>query len=203
MTPEDLDQDHGSQFATGTRHLATDPLARLAAEHTLQLELCDALEFIADGLPDQIDRRLVREATAVLEHGLSAHHKFEEEELFPALRRGAAIDTSLLAALAQLEKEHVRDDGMSQEIAEELRVLAEQGCARNAEMLGYMLRGYFDSQRRHIEWENTLVLPLARRVLSGDDLQELSKRMAASVLRPAPLDSCRRGTRQSRSEAGG
>ncbi len=157
-----------------------NPLDRLAAEHTLQLELCSLLEFIADGLPDRIDRRLVREVTTVLAHGLTAHFKFEEDVLFPLLRQRASADAALIAALDQLESEHGRDADLGEELAEELNAFCLKGQARNVEMLGYMLRGYFEGQRRHIEWENTIVLPAARRLLTFEDLQDLAPRLEPS-----------------------
>jgi hypothetical protein len=51
-------------------------------------------------------------------------------------------------------------------------------------MLGYMLRGFFEQQRRHIEWENRVLLPLARRTLTKADLVELQDWIMQSA-RPA------------------
>jgi hypothetical protein len=45
-------------------------------------------------------------------------------------------------------------------------------------MVGYMLRSFFESYRRHIAWENTIVLPLARARLTGEDLDKLGRAMA-------------------------
>ena len=55
----------------------------------------------------------------------------------------------------------------------ELERLIGDGSARNAEMLGYMLRGFFVAIRRHVKWENATVLPLARQTLTEVDLDEL------------------------------
>jgi hemerythrin-like domain-containing protein len=44
-------------------------------------------------------------------------------------------------------------------------------------MLGYMLRGFFERYRRHVHWENTLIMPIARRRLGPEDLEALSARM--------------------------
>ena len=162
----------------------TNPLERLVAEHRKQLELCDALELIADGLPCRIDEKLLRRATGMLSRGLVAHFRFEEEVLFPLLRRRGADDPSLIAALDQLESEHRRDADLSDELAEELETVRRKGKVRNVEMLGYMLRGYFEGQRRHIEWENTVVLPAARRVLSAPDLQDLAARLPRDTAAP-------------------
>jgi hypothetical protein len=40
-----------------------------------------------------------------------------------------------------------------------------------------MLRSFFESYRRHILWENAIMLPLARTRLTGEDLDELDRRM--------------------------
>ncbi len=170
------DQPHPiGEAAGGLRSIPTDPVDRIVAEHTWQLELCDALEYIADGLPDSIDRRLVREVIAILGHGLEAHFRAEEQLLFPLLRQRGGGEPSLVAALDQLEMEHVRDEDVSSELLEELTFVAEHGRARNADMLGYMLRGFFEGQRRHIGWENAVVVPAARRLLLEDDLKSLSE----------------------------
>ena len=47
----------------------------------------------------------------------------------------------------------------------------------NPDMLGYMLRGFFETQRRHVAWENAVVMPLAYARLTQDDLRELSRVM--------------------------
>lgn len=172
------EQEAGPTDSGALRIHAANPLDRIMAEHRYQLDLCDTLEMIADGLPDSVDRRLVAEAVGVLQRGLTPHFKAEEQFLFPLLRTKGSGDPSLIAALDQLEAEHTRDDDISSELVEELDVLAAQGRARNPEMLGYMLRGFFEGQRRHIAWENSVIMPAARRLLSDLDLKELAGRQA-------------------------
>jgi hemerythrin-like domain-containing protein len=163
---------------------APDPIAVIEEEHALQLELCNLLEFLADSLPDRYDPAAAGVAIAILRNGLPQHMKLEEEVLFPLLRRRGAKLTHLAAMLERLEDEHDADEGLADEIADALAVLAEDRRPDNAEMLGYMLRGFFESQRRHIGWENRVVLPLAREILSREDLVELQSRIMASG-RPA------------------
>lgn len=160
-----------------SRSIETGPLAKLGYEHALQLELCDALEHIADGLPDCVDRRLAHSAATVLDNGLALYVRFEDEQLFPRLRSrgGHALD----GALVQLEGEHVRDQALALEIAEQLDTLCAQGACRNPEMLGYMLRGFFDGRRRHIAWENTVVISIAPSLLRPIDMTELQAWMTA------------------------
>lgn len=153
------------------------PLGRLGLEHSLQLELCNCLEHIADLLPDSVDRRLAKSAATMLEGGLTHYVTFENEKLFPLVRRRG--DGAIADALRQLEGEHLRDEAFALEIAEELEGLCKRAACRNPEMLGYMLRGFFEGRRRHIAWENTVVIPFARRVLQPDDLGELATWMQA------------------------
>ena len=47
----------------------------------------------------------------------------------------------------------------------------------NPNMVGYMLRSFFESYRRHIHWENAVVLPLARSRLTEEDVEELEQAM--------------------------
>jgi hemerythrin-like domain-containing protein len=149
-----------------------DPLALIEEDHALQLELCNLLEYLADCLPEHVNSAVARSAAAILRQGLGPHLELEEEVLFPLLRHRAQTikGSSLEAIMQQLEAEHAADEAFAQELAEELQLLGDTGEARNPEMLGYMLRGFFQQQRRHIEWENRVLLPLARSTLTPDDL---------------------------------
>lgn len=153
------------------------PLEWLEHEHISHARLCDTLEHIADGLPDAVDPRQCRETLVVLQVDLPLHHKDEETGLFPLLSLRARPRDNLAELLAQLTNEHAIDDSFAQEVAEELELLAigDRRCDPNT--LGYMLRGFFEGYRRHLHWENTVLLPLARRRLTGADLDELLAKM--------------------------
>ena len=159
----------------GLRH---HPLDLIAHDHALQERLCDMLEAIADGLPDDIDKRQCREAASALNFDLPLHHRDEEQCLFPLLLERGAATGSLAEVLDRLSQEHAKDESFAGEVVECLEALAEGGTARNPDMLGYMLRGFFEGYRRHIQWENTLVMPAARRYLTPDDLLRLARGMA-------------------------
>lgn len=160
----------------GSGHLTTgpiDPIAVLEVDHSLKMDLCDALETLADGLPHETDAKLAEIAVVVLRNGLPDHIDLEERHLFPILKKRNSGDDRFRLVFDQLENEHDNDEAFAFEIAEELERLACGGVARNAEMLGYMLRGFFVSLRRHVRWENATVMPLARRTLTEPDLDEL------------------------------
>jgi hemerythrin-like domain-containing protein len=157
--------------------LARNPLDVIAQAHLHQVEMCDAMERIADGLPDEVDRRLCARIAASLQFDLPLHHHDEEQALFPLLRERALPEDGLAEILDRLASEHAADNDFASEIAELLDVLGQGGKIANADMLGYMLRGFFERYRRHVHWENTLIMPLARLRLSDIDLASLNAQM--------------------------
>lgn len=159
------------------RPYGKNPLDVIVQEHALQIELCDALERIADGLPDDVDRRLCAQAAACLQYDLPLHHQDEDAGLFPLLRSRAESGDGLEDILERLASEHLADTDFAAEIVDALESLGQGGRVGNPDMVGYMLRGFFERYRRHIHWENVLVIPLARRRLLPEDYEVLSARM--------------------------
>jgi hemerythrin-like domain-containing protein len=149
---------------------APDPIGIVAEEHALQRELCDVLEALADDLPKPPDPALVLISLDLLEQSLPSHIRFEEDAFFPLLRARLSQTDVLLHVLNCLGDEHDRELGAIAEVADALRSVLESGVSGRAEMLGYLLRGFFEGQRRHMAWEDKVVLPVARVVLSTDDL---------------------------------
>jgi len=156
---------------------ARNPLDMIASAHAVQEQMCDAMERIADGLPDEVDRRLCAQVASCLQFDLPLHHHDEEEALFPLLRKRALPEDGLDKILERLAAEHSSDNDFASEIAEALETLGQGGRPDNPEMLGYMLRGFFERYRRHIHWENQLVMPLARLRLTREDLDQLQATM--------------------------
>jgi hemerythrin-like domain-containing protein len=164
-------------FTERSIFLARNPLDMIASAHALQVQMCDAMERIADGLPDEVDRRLCAQVASCLEFDLPLHHHDEEHALFPLLRQRGLPEDGLETILERLAAEHSSDNDFASEIAEALETLGQGGRPSNPEMLGYMLRGFFERYRRHVHWENTLVMPLARLRLTPDDLDALQAQM--------------------------
>ena len=160
-----------------TSSFARNPLDMIASAHALQVQMCDAMERIADGLPDEVDRRLCAQVASCLEFDLPLHHHDEEHALFPLLRQRALPEDGLDTILERLAAEHSSDNDFASEIAEALEMLGQGVRPSNPEMLGYMLRGFFERYRRHVHWENTLVMPLARLRLTADDLETLQAQL--------------------------
>lgn len=169
-------------------HVSDNPLETLSQEHEVQLRLCDALEQIANDLPESVNPTMVYTARELLDHAFHCHMRFEDEQLFPRLRYRGADSEGLSDIIAQLSHEHDRDECFGTEIAEEFAGLAKTGTCRNPDMLGYMLRGFFECQRRHIALENIAVIPVARRILRPEDLSSMNKWLSEhDGLRQTPL----------------
>jgi hemerythrin-like domain-containing protein len=159
-----------------------DPLDALAHDHAFQLELCLLMEGLADSLPEG-DIIIAAAVVPVLRQGVTGHMRFEEEVLFPLLRGHGAEVPQLHSITSQLAREHEADVDFLEEVAEALDAFAAEGVIENPEMLGYMLRFFFESQRRHIAWEDRVLIPLARDILRPDELQMLRRSLAAPGVR--------------------
>jgi len=148
-----------------------NPLNLILEEHDRQQVMCDRLEEIADGLPDSVDLEKARHIAEILKFELPQHHRIEEKALFPVLMKYAVKEDNAGEIVSRLNEEHVVDESSAEELIELLEYLARGYSLENANMFGYMLRGFFENYRRHILWENSFILPLARRRLPEEGLR--------------------------------
>lgn len=172
-------RDAGETGAVAARQAGRcHPLARIENEHAVQRALCDSLERIADGLPHSVDFPLAAAAVPLLRDSLALHMAMEEQVLFPLLRRRAEPEDNIDGILGQVKAEHEVDRALALEIAARLEEMVEARSAANPNVLGYLLRGFFETKRRHMSWENNVILRLARRRMNDDDLGLLSREMS-------------------------
>ena len=129
------------------------PLGWWMEAHRLQLALCDDLEAIADSLPSNIVRQDCLLAARSLGRLIREVHAYEEETLFPALKALHQSKPEIVAAIERLTFEHLADECYAEDLAEKLFDIGSGGTDANMEALGYMLRGFFESLRRHIAFE--------------------------------------------------
>ncbi len=122
--------------------------------HAAKLELCAALEAIADDLPARIDRFRCLTVASNLVPLLRACHRLEEEAVFPAF----AAQRDEMAVIARLKTEHLEDECAAEELTEMLLAIGHGETVANPEAFGYMLRAFFEAARRHIAFERDHVL---------------------------------------------
>lgn len=140
-------------------------LERMRAHLESLLALCDRLEHIADTLPVPVDtRECLALADDILPTVKAAHH-FEENRFFPAARAITGSNETIEDVIERLCEEHREDECFAEEISEALGTLANGSVDRDAEAIGYMLRGFFGQLRRHVAFENAyLCVPVANRL---------------------------------------
>lgn len=131
---------------------------KLQSHHAVKSSLCTALERIADKLPDEADMLICRYVAKSITPVVRRAHEFEENEFFPALRTALASNSLLQESLLKLSVEHTEDLSFAEEIEDVLTTFADDPHRVNAETLGYMLRGFFEGTRRHMEFERIAIL---------------------------------------------
>lgn len=134
-------------------------IAIVELAHAQMLRLCGLLEEVADSLPASVDRRKCLMIACELEPLVRGIHRFEEETLLPAYERALERRGRGRGSLERLLAEHVEDECFAGELSEALLLLGRDGCVDNPEALGFMLRGFFEGQRRHVAFEREHVLP--------------------------------------------
>jgi hemerythrin-like domain-containing protein len=128
----------------------------LKEAHEAKLALCTALEEIADSLPANVNRQKCMYAAKSLMPLVSGVHRYEEETVFPLFQRSGSGDVA--GAIERLKFEHVEDECFAEELTDTLTRLGKGDVTVNAEATGYMLRGFFESIRRHIAFERQFML---------------------------------------------
>ena len=139
------------------------PIEREMKQHfSLQLELCDQLEAIADALPQTIDRQKLLIIARSIFPTLKMAHYFEEKRIFPHILVEAESQSNLNRSLERLKYEHWEDESFAEEVTDGLIKFVSDSTRPSADTLAYMLRGFFEGLRRHIAFESEYILPLLR-----------------------------------------
>lgn len=133
---------------------------RLTQHIRVQSALCDALENMADALPDRADAQKLLHLARSVHPTIKRAHDFEEEQLFPLLSTLPQERGVLAETLDRLHYEHLEDEGFAAELFDEMIKFATGQSDRDPERLGYMLRGFFEGLRRHLAFEREHLLPI-------------------------------------------
>jgi hypothetical protein len=147
-----------------------EPLARIAEALRTKRSICDLVETIADSLPEPSSLICLR-AACVLRNDLPLYFADAGRYLLPQLRARHSGSNWIERMLDQVEADHVQLEGSIDEVADLLERIG-AGKARHHERIvaGYALRCFFEGLRRHINWEQNLILPLANESLTADDM---------------------------------
>jgi hemerythrin-like domain-containing protein len=121
--------------------------------------LCSDLEAIADSLPASIN---VQGSLGVAQTMLSivhSAHQFEENNIYPMFTQNTVLNDAMLKHIERLKFEHWADEDYAEEVYHALREFIANQNKIKAETLSWMLRGFFESMRRHVAFERAVILP--------------------------------------------
>lgn len=143
--------------------------------HERQLGLCVLLEEIADALPAPVGESRASSAIPLLRTIIPRHIAIQERLLFPLLRRRARVDDDVETLIRQVSADNAADELLAHDTADQIEAAIKTKRPDNPDMLAYMLRGLFEGRRRHIAWEASVLIPLARKRLHPGDLKPLAE----------------------------
>ena len=153
-----------------------DPLEMLRACHGKILRQCDTLQKLAAHLTSRgCDTQVQQAAQGILRYFDTAgqfHHQDEEQDLFPALRASAGVDTALLERLLS---EHIVMLSAWDALRPVLMLLAE---GKQVTLDAALTRKFVSSYTDHIATENAQLLPMAATLLSPQQLEAIGRKMS-------------------------
>ena len=129
--------------------------------HDKKTAMCEELENIADRLPSNVDELTCLSVAAKLLPLLRLAHEYEESVIFPAYEKLVA-STGPNASTDRLRAEHISDECFAADLTGVLLQIGHGGYVDQAETFGFMLRGFFDSVRRHMAFEAEHIGPIIR-----------------------------------------
>ncbi len=156
-----------------------EPIDYIRSEHDRQLRLCDRIDQL---VRQQRPEALRKEATGLLAYlteALPLHCRDEEEDLFRLLRRACPPEDRIETVLSELDRDHATELFLGHHVVAHLKARGGRNPVPDETRLYRDLLAFTECQRRHLEWENTVVLPLARTRLSAADLAEMGRNMSA------------------------
>jgi len=166
-----------------------EPLDYIFAEHCRQADMCEVLKTFAAGyFASAPDLNTVANILECLDIDLSLHIADEEMDLFPRLSARALPEDHFPELLRLLDKEHQRDHDLANEVCDGLKRIAQDGALDNPEQFRRAAATLAAIHLSHLNWENAVILPLARKRLTGEDLKAMGRTMAARRSIPYPGD---------------
>ena len=160
--------------------LLARPLDFIAAEHYRLRAALTQLDWLARGSMGDGRRKLAKALLRYFTEDYPLHVADEEADLFPLLRQRCADDAAFIASLDTLAGEHREDVTHLAAVVDGLRRLAEAGQRDEVPAeFSAGARAYTDALRRHIAWENAVLMPVARAKLQSAEFRRLAQRFAA------------------------
>ena len=155
------------------------PLCLIRAEHERQLIIGRELSRLSSLRNIDLVSEIGVSLLAFFTEELLLHHQDEEADLFRILRLTCQPKDQIATVLEELERDHAVESYLMRMIVIDLKQVLGGKKLESALFFSDNLNLFVQDQERHLVWENEVVLPLASKRLSLDDLEGLGRNMAA------------------------
>jgi len=168
-----------------TPHDFSDPTGLLSDCHRrieMFLRSLESLAAIVDRRLDEKSRAALVSALTYFREAAPKHTADEEESLFPRLRRiGQSEIQSAIERLEPLERDHVNASLLHRRVEDLGRKCLAEGSLPGEEAGEFResVRNLAAIYQQHIHVEDTVVFPVAARVLSKSEKELIAREMAA------------------------
>ena len=147
--------------------LLQQPLDYISADHSRQRLVCAALMRFAEA--GRVDCDDAKAAVTFLSRDLRLHHRDEDEDLFPKLRKRAHANDKLDDLLSGLSQDHIQSMADVETITRVLAGEARAGQIKIATAERDVMLDFAKRERGHLAIENGIVMVIARKRLKGVD----------------------------------
>lgn len=154
------------------------PIDFLYAEHERQLSACALLDRLVHNPRHGADAAELEALHRFLVRELPLHVADEEQDLFPMLRRRCPDSDDVEEICELLKREHDTDNTLYGDLIRNLEAVITGHAFDDPSQFMMNAFAFSETQRRHLSWENTVVLPRAVRHLTEEDCAELARRIA-------------------------
>lgn len=159
-------------------NLFRDPLAYLSADHLGQRHICDLLDAAARD-PATADTparaEMIRD---FLQTRLPRHCEDEEKALFPILIDHAPYNATIARVIEMFQAEHQAGMRTVATLCEGLGRLETHKTLWSRRRFAVLTTTFTTSWRRHIDWEDSVLLPIAASLIDNAELREIGIGMA-------------------------
>lgn len=154
------------------------PFDVMMSQRMVLLGICAMIDRLPSAGTEML-RRVGPALANYLRHEFPQLSNEEEEGLLPLLKQRMLLGDEMDQAIRQSVEEHRRDVHTAQMLAQECDALGDGLESEEIPAVLAALRAFAEQQRRHVAWEEAIILPLARARLSDRDLAAWSKAMRA------------------------
>ncbi|GIK48269.1 MAG: hemerythrin domain-containing protein [Hyphomonadaceae bacterium] len=169
---------HARQYEGARRPTPHDLLDFILAEHLNHRRMCRTLQRLAE--TDEFDAASITALLDFIRFDLTLHVIDEEEDIFPLLRSRCEPEDEVDEVLNRLTVEHTTDKELSVRARDVLNACLILRKPPRSIIGGVdALLAFAQHELRHLTLENAVIVPLARRRLSQEDLTLLSEKLLA------------------------